>query len=224
MISKRLGLTLLCVGFWSAFHMPAYAGDPAVGTSVQRISCDRNSAFNEASATYKSIKGADGFGPTNQFVLASTTTNPANLEQAGYAVIGLNPLPPATQATGFRNIRIIFGQKDLYGDAVLNGKCQFTFLRPNNQGTITFLKKWSEMRPSAPADWRSLFVSSLDFGGFNVAECTLTKVVCYIDNANLGSAVYLGDFYVQYGNGGTYNASFVKFNDGGCSQFPPVEN
>ncbi|MBX9691180.1 MAG: hypothetical protein K2Z81_02280 [Cyanobacteria bacterium] len=210
-------LLSVSMAIFTLISPPAQAADPPVSTSVQRAACD----LLGATAIYTKVDGADGFGPTNQLVLASTGTDGSIVQQkAGYVIAALNPLPQATQSTGFRNMRIIFGHKNLFGNPVPYGKCEFTFLRPNGQ-TVTFLKNWSDMRPSAPADWRSLFVTSLDFGGFNVAECTLTKVVCYLQkDGMLNASVYLGDYYVQYGSDGTYTASYIKYNSGKCSVFP----
>ncbi len=190
--------------------------------SVQRASCARLGSASDVSVTYKNVPGADGFGPLNQVVLAKTTSNgPVDRQRAGYVILASPPLPPATQSTGFRSIKIIFGQKGLYGDAVLTGKCVFTFVRPDGS-EVDFQKSWSELHPSAPADWRSLNATTFDFIGVNVAECTLKKVVAYIDNEIIGAAVYLGDYYVQYRGGGTYATTVVKFPDAGCSVFPAI--
>ncbi len=219
-MSKTFSALLVSVGVLVSSCLPVYADDTAA-TNYQRASC--KTTGGSPKAVYQNLAGADGFAGTNQVVLASTTSGFSG-QKAGYQVQTVPPPPPATSATGFRNVSIFLCQnQNTYGDAVLNGKVLFVFLKPDGN-TISFTKKWSEMSPSEP-DGRGFFsiqANSRDFGGFNVRECTLVKLVPYIDTDSLiGSSVYIGDYRVDYGFGGLYVSSFSKFPDAGCSAFNP---
>ncbi len=209
----------LSVAFCSA--QLAQAETPNASTSVQRADCGSGGL-----SKYDSVPGADGFGPTNLVVTARIAGTGAVRNRAGYVIRVTSPLAPAAPA-GFNSIKIIFGQKGLSGDAVKAGKCRFTFTK-SDSSTVVLTRSWSGMRPTAPADWRSITATAADFPELNpFQQHVLTRVVCFIDNEppSDGSqpvnncAVRLGAYEVDYGDNGHYDCSSVNYNSANCAAF-----
>ncbi len=199
------GLTLALLGCTA---LPANAED--IGCSIQRFSCNAG-----ANAEYTSLAGADGFGPTNNVVLAKSGGQAGVQSSAGYQCVSQN-VKLARPSTGFRTLEITF--KDI-SNGLANSAVRFTFENEvGEEDAVT--RNFSAGQVSAPDSkgFRKVVfnVDMFEREVPDVRDSNLSKFIVYVVTKDVKSEIYFCDFKVVRANNSRYFVEGLKFNKAGC--------